>query len=139
MHGRRDRHRGHRRSLSRKKGTSRKLLQDIGKNAAVTQERALERGVNAHDAVERDARAVRTRGRHGRAGTGGQPGSKVNGFDIVDLRPIQAKCRGPAALGELEGKDAHLDEVGPVDPLEALGDDGAHAQEQRPLCRPIPA
>ncbi len=38
---------------------------------------------------------------------------------------------------ELERQHAHADQVGTMDPLEALGDHRAHAQEQRPLRGPV--
>src|SRR5205085_8515112 len=40
-------------------------------------------------------------------------------------------------LPELERQDAHADEVAAVDPLEALGDHGADAEEHRPLRGPV--
>ena len=41
------------------------------------------------------------------------------------------------AGGELQGQDAHPDQVGAVDALEALGDHGADAEEVGALGRPV--
>jgi hypothetical protein len=38
---------------------------------------------------------------------------------------------------ELQWQDPHANEVGAVDALKALGDDRAHAQQARPLGRPV--
>jgi hypothetical protein len=38
---------------------------------------------------------------------------------------------------ELTGEHAHADEVAAMDALEALGDDGAHAEEQGALGGPV--
>ena len=40
---------------------------------------------------------------------------------------------------ELQRQDAHADEVRAVDALEALGDDGLHAEQGRALGRPVAA
>src|SRR5438105_4622038 len=57
--------------------------------------------------------------------------------DVEDLRAVEPKRLGVRALFELEREHAHADEVRAVYALEALGDDGAHAQEKRPLRRPV--
>ena len=41
------------------------------------------------------------------------------------------------AFLEAEREDAHADEVGAVDALEALRDDGLHAEQARALGRPV--
>ena len=41
------------------------------------------------------------------------------------------------AREELQRQEPHADEIGTVDPLEALGDHGADAEQARPLGRPV--
>ena len=53
------------------------------------------------------------------------------------LPPAEPQRRGRLAGLELERQDAHPDEVGAMDPLEALGDDEADAQQGRALGRPV--
>src|SRR3954451_4835035 len=47
--------------------------------------------------------------------------------------PGETERRARLSMEELERQDAHADEVAPVDPLEALGDHRADAEEHRPL------
>jgi hypothetical protein len=49
----------------------------------------------------------------------------------------EAEGLGVLALRELEREDAHADEVGAVDALVGLGDDGLDAEEGRALGRPV--
>ena len=53
--------------------------------------------------------------------------------------PVSPRLGGRVALVELQWDHAHADEVGAVDALEALGDDGAHAEERRALGGPVAA
>src|SRR5262249_9481470 len=57
--------------------------------------------------------------------------------DVVDLLAGEAEGRRALAGAELERQDAHPDEVRAVDPLVALGEDGADAEEPGPLRRPV--
>ena len=57
--------------------------------------------------------------------------------DRERLAPGEAQRRGALARQELERQHAHAHEVGAVDPLVALGDDGADAQERGALGRPV--
>src|SRR6185437_7627164 len=57
--------------------------------------------------------------------------------DADDLGAVEAeRCPGLAGR-ELERDDAHADQVGPVDALEALGDHRADAEEAGALRRPV--
>src|SRR6185437_8981577 len=60
-----------------------------------------------------------------------------NPGDRVFLFAGEAESRGSLALAELEREDAHSDEVGAVDPLEALGDDRADSEQDGALRRPV--
>jgi hypothetical protein len=51
----------------------------------------------------------------------------------------EAQAVARVAILELERQHAHADEVGAVDALEALDDDGAHAQQVGALGRPVTA
>src|SRR5690606_10083839 len=50
---------------------------------------------------------------------------------------VQAQRRRAVARRELQGQDAHADEVAAVDPLVALGDDRLDAEQVRALRRPV--
>ena len=58
-------------------------------------------------------------------------------LDLVDLAAGQAQALDAGAGGELQGGDPHPHQVAAVDALVALGDDGADAEQQRPLGRPV--
>ena len=59
-------------------------------------------------------------------------------LDVVLLLPGQAQGGGALSLLVLQRYNAHADEVGPVDTLVALGDDGLHPKEEGALGSPIP-
>src|SRR5204862_1227487 len=61
----------------------------------------------------------------------------VEADDVEDLRAVEAERLRVGVLLELERQHAHADEVRAVYALEALGDDGAHAEEKRPLRGPV--
>src|SRR5947209_16518678 len=61
----------------------------------------------------------------------------IEADDIENLRAVEAQRLGVRVLLELQGEHAHADEVRAVYALEALGDDGAHTQQERPLRRPV--
>src|SRR5205807_10119759 len=57
----------------------------------------------------------------------------------AELLPAAQPQRLPAlAALELQRQDAHADQVGAVDALEALGDHRADAEQERALGRPVP-
>jgi len=56
----------------------------------------------------------------------------VVGFGAVEVERLRAD-----AFGELEWEDAHADEVGAVDALEALGDDGFDSEEAGAFGGPV--
>src|SRR5450759_3575552 len=58
-------------------------------------------------------------------------------LDRERLTAGQADRRGALAGQELERQDTHPDEVRTVDTFVALGDDGADAEQQRALRRPV--
>ncbi len=53
--------------------------------------------------------------------------------------PVRPSDCDRVAVLELERQHAHPDEVRAVDPLEALGDHGAHAEQPRALGGPVAA
>src|SRR5918993_2270882 len=57
--------------------------------------------------------------------------------DVVGLLTGEAQRLGAIAVRELEGQDAHPDQVGAVDALEALGYDGFYPEEERALGCPV--
>jgi hypothetical protein len=60
-------------------------------------------------------------------------------LDVEGLVPSSPRRRGVLAGQVLQRQHAHADEVGAVDALEALGEDRAHAQQERALGRPVAA
>src|SRR5882672_7551128 len=56
---------------------------------------------------------------------------------VVALAAGQAKRRGRRARLKLQRQHAHVHEVAAVDALEALGDHGGNAEQQRPFRRPV--
>ncbi len=54
--------------------------------------------------------------------------------DRIDLRAVEAVTLGAFARQELEGEDAHPDEVRAVNALEAFDEDGLDAEELVPLA-----
>src|ERR1019366_4161277 len=57
--------------------------------------------------------------------------------DVIGLRAVELQRRGGRPILELEREHAHPHQVAPVDALEALGHDGPHTKEVRPLRRPV--
>ena len=68
---------------------------------------------------------------HARLDAGGEAG------EIERLAAVETEGLAGRAILELQRQHAHADEVGAVNALEALGDDGLHAQQQRALRRPV--
>src|SRR5918992_3112557 len=58
--------------------------------------------------------------------------------DVERLVSREPERRGRLARAELQRQDAQPNEVAAVDPLEALGDDRADAEESWSLRRPVP-
>src|SRR5690606_4804947 len=54
-----------------------------------------------------------------------------------DLAAVEPEALRALPFEELEGHDAHADEVRAVDALEAAGDHGLHAEEIRALGGPV--
>ena len=73
---------------------------------------------------------------------GGDPdgalGLQVGQVDVEGLGSVELERLAVLSGEELEGDDSHADEVGPVDPLEGLGDDGPDSQEEGSLGGPVP-
>jgi hypothetical protein len=63
--------------------------------------------------------------------------TRSDAFDRVRLEPGEANRRGRLAGQEFERQDTHPDQVRAMDPLIALGDDRADAQQGGPFRRPI--
>src|SRR5579859_2211330 len=57
--------------------------------------------------------------------------------DRIDLAAAEPKVCAVLPLHELQREYAHTDQVAAMNPLEALGDNGAHSEQLRTLCRPI--
>ena len=83
--------------------------------------------------------------------TGSPPSFSATTFTVFEVRPSlspvtpeiekvsvpSSRGYGRLALRELQRQHAHADEVGAVDALVALGDDGLHAQQAGALGCPV--
>ena len=58
--------------------------------------------------------------------------------DIEGLRSIETECLRVHSIRELERDYPHAAKIAAVYALETLSDDDLHAEESRPLGRPIP-
>src|SRR6478736_7254507 len=116
-----------RRSALRREQLAQRVLQD----PAVPHVLPLARGVDADARPEAHRRAVVALGDDvGLAGL-----AVLEAGDRESLAAGEAEGGGVLARRVLERDDAHADEVRAVDPLVALRQRGAHAQELRPLRR----
>ena len=59
--------------------------------------------------------------------------------DVGDFRSVEAETLRGNAVGKLQRKNAHSYEIGPMDALKTLGNDGLHTKEFRSLGSPIAA
>ena len=57
--------------------------------------------------------------------------------DVVRLRSVDPDALSARAVHELAGEHPHENQVRPVDPLEALRDHRAHAEQHRALGGPV--
>ena len=83
-----------------------------------------------------DARRRRRRAPGRRASDAG-PRPSARPDDVEGLAARQAQRRGALTGQELERQDAHAHEVGAMDALVRLGEDGADAQQARALGGPV--
>src|SRR5579863_9227244 len=112
---------------------ARELAQHERQDAAVAEIFALLGRVDTHAHFEADRAAAGRRGDDdGAAGV-----DAVEAGDLVALAASQAERLAVATVDELQRQHAHADQVGAMDTLEALGDHGAHAQQQGTLRRPV--
>ena len=117
--------------------TPSKAAQHVLQDAAVTEVVGLAGGIDAHDGVEGDHRAVGLLGPDGDGVRGGALVERCQARDGEDLGAVQAQGVGALTLRELEGDHTHADEVGAMDALEGLGDHGLDTQQGRALGRPV--
>src|SRR3546814_9949510 len=85
-----------------------------------------------HVGLERLLAAVGLR----RGDRGGLRRAVLQADDVEGLRAVEAERLRVLAVLELQREHAHADQVGAVDALEALGDHGLDAQQDRALGRP---
>src|SRR5215211_3075773 len=119
------------RVLSRRAGAAsgaEEPAQDVLQDPAVTEVLALARRVEANTGAERAV--VGPNGHLTRLRV-------VDAFDREGLAPREAERLGALAFGELQREDPQHQQVRAVDPLVGLRDDGAHAEQVRPLGRPV--
>ena len=94
-------------------------------------------GVDAHDGVEGGLRAVGPLRLDRDGARGGALVERRQARDGEGLGAVQAERLGALSGRELEGDHTHADEVGAVDALKGLGDDGLDTQQGRALGRPV--
>lgn len=117
--------------------TPSEAAQHVLQDAAVAEVVGLARGIDAHDGVEGDHRAVGLLGPDGDGVRGGALVERCQARDEEDLSAVQTERLSALPCRELEGHHAHADEVGAVDALEGLGDDGLDTQQGRALGGPV--
>ena len=117
--------------------TPSKAAQHVLQDAAVAEVVGLAGGVDAHDGVEGGLRAVGPLRLDRDGARGGALVERGQARDGEGLGAVQAERLGALSGRELEGDHAHADEVGAVDALKGLGDDGLDAQQGRALGRPV--
>src|SRR6185503_10421994 len=112
--------------------------QHVLQDAAVAVVLGLVGRVDAYARVELDRLAVVAPGAHAH-GASGLEGAAVElgDLDVERLVAGEAERLRALALRELERQDAHADQVGAVDALEALRERGAHAEQRRALGGPV--
>src|SRR5690606_32118062 len=123
-------------------GVSDERPQHVLQDAAVAVVVRLTGRVDTHRGVERDGLLALRRELAGlRRDLHGLRGDALvellKTLDRHDLGAVQAERLPALTRRELQRNDAHADEVGAVDPLEALGDDRLDAEEARALGRPV--
>ena len=111
--------------------------QHVLQDAAVAEVVGLAGGIDAHDGVEGDRRAVGPLRPDRDGARGGALVERRQARDGEDLGAVQTERLSALPCRELEGHHTHTDEVGAVDALEGLGDDGLDAQQRRALGGPV--
>ena len=117
--------------------TPSEAAQHVLQDAAVAEVVGLAGGIDAHDGVEGDHRAVGLLGPDGDGARSAALVERCQARDGEDLGAVQAQGVGALTLRELEGDHTHADEVGAMDALEGLGDHGLDTQQGRALGRPV--
>ena len=117
--------------------TPSEAAQHVLQDAAVAEVVGLAGGIDAHDGVEGDHRAVGLLGPDGDGTRSAALVERCQARDGEDLGTVQSQGVGALTLRELEGDHTHADEVGAMDALEGLGDHGLDTQQGRALGRPV--
>jgi hypothetical protein len=104
------------------------------KNAAVLVVVDLDRRVDAQR--HRQLLAAAIGARHHQLRVASRSQQRI-GNHVDQLVALQAQRLPGVAPLELQGQNAHADQVAAVDALEALGDHGLDAQQLRTLGRPV--
>jgi hypothetical protein len=115
-------------------GLGEEVAQHGVEDAAVLVVADIDGGVEARAGGEVEAAAVLALGGDGDGLAGEQLGGHL---DVVRLATREPELFGVLTVREDQWQHAHADQVGAVDALEALGDDGADAEQQRALGRPV--
>ena len=87
--------------------------------------RAFGRRIDTHDGIEAKLDAVGAASRHAddaRIRQDGLADAEIDRFDIEFLAAVETERIGPFPFFELQRNDAHPDQIGPMDALEALGE-----------------
>ncbi len=94
-------------------------------------------GIDAYDCVEHDLLAVLARRRDLHGLRGDALVELLDAFDVEGLGAVELERTCGLADRELQRDNAHADEVGAVDALERLGDDGLDAEQAGALGCPV--
>src|SRR5580698_9224998 len=112
---------------------ARQRPQHVLHDAAMPEVLGLARSIDAHDRAELLV-----------ASPDGDLARHVTGIDRLDPGDVEYLVSGQVQRGsavpraELQRQHAHSDQVGPVDPLERLDQDGADAEQRGALRSPVP-
>src|SRR6185437_12220979 len=107
------------------------LAEDVLQDAAVAEVFDFLRGVDADFCFEGFLLSVAGGGGHFDGAAGGELiGETVaEAYYVVGFFAGEAERFGGFSILELQGKNAHSNEIGPVDALVAFGDGGANAEQ----------
>ena len=117
--------------------TPSEAAQHVLQDAAVAEVVGLAGGVDAHDGVEGNDRAVGPLRLDRDGARSDALVERRQARDGEGLGAVQPQGLGTLTRRELERHHAHADQVGAVDALEGFGDDGLDAQQGRALGGPV--
>src|SRR5690606_16082475 len=127
----------HRRPATAWRSGPGQLAEHVFEDAAVLEIGKLHLGVDANLGFEPNLTSSLGPGRDAYAPAGPQAFGDTD--HVVALLTGETERIFALPVQELQRQDTHADQVRAVDTLERLREDGAHAEQERPLCCPVTA